>query len=1025
MQICISWYGILERLMSITNGSHVRLKGDPTRSGVVENILDRGGRTTVSISFADGTKRIPFEQVELVPKKLEGAADLIQKGIVYPPNSLRKLISHVKLSGRLIDMFYSMENSNTTFFAHQFKPVIKMLNSPTDGLLVADEVGLGKTIEAGLVWTEVAARYQAKRLLVICPKVLCKKWQSELQEKFGLDARIFKADELQDALENTSIQQRGFVAICGMQSIRPRPLEKRTGTKADNLADFLESTEEFDHRLDMLIIDEAHHLRNPTSQTHAIGPLFTKIAAFNMLLSATPINLKNRDLFSLLRLIDRDTFADEDSLEEIIQANAPLMKAKDALSDNKPLTEIYDYVQTASRSRLLSGAQSLKKLLRELGQINDVQLDKKRAEYIYRLENVNLLANVVNRTRRRDVEELRVVRQVKPIKLEMSSVEKTVYTSATNAIIDHAHMNELPVGFLTVTPQRMLASCMPATVQHWRKRAQSLGYEDSDNFDEVSVGPLIQALSVVANDFPSQDILEENDTKFNGLIHELREYFIEKPQEKIIVFSTFRPTLEYLQRRLSKSGVSCLLMHGKTEDRTAAVDTFKNDPSVRVFLSSEVGSEGIDLQFARCVVNYDLPWNPMRVEQRIGRVDRLGQASASISVINIFHSETIDDRIYSKLYDRLKLCETALGGFEDILGEEIQALTRTLFSAKLSPEEEVRQIELTQQAIENRRRIEEDLENEAGSLIAHGDFVLQSILEAKDNHRWISEKDIVSYLEFSLGTLYKGSRVQWTREASLIELDLTPQFFSDFETWCQNNKEGATINRATNGSVKFQLGKGNPRSKIHKISQSHPIMRFLAQEIQISGTTQNEPIGAILETSKMRVKLQPGTYLGTVQSWKFGSGADTEKLGQCFLNIHDASNLDQKTSENLINDVIEHGAHWETAHQVFNDERLSETILLALENHLDDEFYEEIEKRKINMEDRVSIQLATLNKRAEDERRKLNKIIINSPTTVKAANEGRLRKLNERIEIREQKIKQQISPQSESSDVALLLVKVV
>ena len=206
-----------------------------------------------------------------------------------------------------------------------------MLNSPTDGLLVADEVGLGKTIEAGLVWTEIAARYQAKRLLVICPKVLCQKWQAELQEKFGLDANIYKADEVLNCLENKSIQQRGFIAICGMQSVRPRPAEKRTGTSADKLAEFLERVEEFDHRLDMLIVDEAHHLRNPSSQTHAIGPLFTKVAAFNMLLSATPINLKNRDLFSLLRLIDKDTFADESSLEEIIYANAPLMAAKDAL----------------------------------------------------------------------------------------------------------------------------------------------------------------------------------------------------------------------------------------------------------------------------------------------------------------------------------------------------------------------------------------------------------------------------------------------------------------------------------------------------------------------------------------------------------------------------------------------------------------------------------------------------------------------------------------------------------------------
>ena len=143
------------------------------------------------------------------------------------------------------------------------------------------------------------------------------------------------------------------------------------------------------------------------------------------------------------------------------------------------------------------------------------------------------------------------------------------------------------------------------------------------------------------------------------------------------------------------------------------------------------------------------------------------------------------------------------------------------------------------------------------------------------------------------------------------------------------------------------------------------------------------------------------------------------------FNVNDLNALDQKDSENLINEVITHGSHWETAHQVFNEKQMAEKIIPNLETRLEDEFYEEIEKRKTSMEDRVSIQLATLNKRAEDERRKLNKIILNSSGNIKAANEGRLRKLNERIELREQKIRQQINPQSESSDVALILVEVL
>ena len=101
--------------MSITNGSHVRLKNDPSRSGVVENVAERSGRTTISISFADGVRRVPFEQVELVPKKLEGAAELIQRGIVYP-NSQEKLLSHVKLSGRLIDIFSILWRTQTRRF---------------------------------------------------------------------------------------------------------------------------------------------------------------------------------------------------------------------------------------------------------------------------------------------------------------------------------------------------------------------------------------------------------------------------------------------------------------------------------------------------------------------------------------------------------------------------------------------------------------------------------------------------------------------------------------------------------------------------------------------------------------------------------------------------------------------------------------------------------------------------------------------------------------------------------------------
>jgi len=372
----------------------------------------------------------------------------------------------------------------------------------------------------------------------------------------------------------------------------------------------------------------------------------------------------------------------------------------------------------------------------------------------------------------------------------------------------------------------------------------------------------------------------------------------------------------------------------------------------------------------------------------------------------------------------LKLCETALGGFEEILGDEIQKLTKELFRPELSSEEQDARIEATRRAIENRKKIEEDLENEAGSLIAHGDFVLQSILEARDNHRWISEKDIVDYLEFSLGKLFQGCAITWDRDNSVVDLNLTPEFQHQFEQWSEVNNTKASLQRSRLGRFEFQIGKGNPRSKLPKLSQSHPIMRFLAYEIGLSNTTQEEPIGAQIDQNRLKEPVEKGTYIGSVQSWKFGHGADTEKLGYTFRKLGSDEYLEPRASEFLVNDIIEHGTFWESAHDRFNDQDPTGESINDIRDRLLFAFYEEADQRKIQLEDRISIQLATLNKRASDERRKLEKIILNSPKTVRAANEGRLKKLNERIALREQKIRQQSVEHTESADVALLLVAV-
>ena len=154
------------------------------------------------------------------------------------------------------------------------------------------------------------------------------------------------------------------------------------------------------------------------------------------------------------------------------------------------------------------------------------------------------------------------------------------------------------------------------------------------------------------------------DTKYHRLRSILTEFLRKHPTEKVIVFSAFRATLAYLAERLEANGISCIqLKGGQRETKQEIIAQFSQPDGPSVLLTTEVGGEGVDLQFSRVLVNYDLPWNPMRVEQRIGRIDRLGQKADKVFIWNILYADTIDARIYQRLYDKLELCHRGPGRF--------------------------------------------------------------------------------------------------------------------------------------------------------------------------------------------------------------------------------------------------------------------------------------------------------------------------------------------------------------------------
>ena len=696
--------------------------------------------------------------LELVGAPAPPDDEAIRTGRFAQAADLRRRLTHIQLSGRLADLVYSMNTTNTDFYAHQYKPVLSFLESPSRGLLIADEVGLGKTIEAGLIWTELRARVDARRLLVICPKMLCDKWRLELRNRFGVEATIVDATELAAELKRPFLQYPASQAlIASMQSARP-PLDQEDFTEATSprrvLANVLKDAAGKDPLLDLVIIDEAHYLRNPETATHRLGRLLRDVSENIVLLTATPINLKNEDLFSLLNLVDPESFAYRDQFQDVLIANEPLVRARlTVLNAAKGAPDVLDHLLAARGHEILRSSQQLQSLIKEFEAIGSRPLsESERVRFADRIERVNSLSMVLTRTRKAEVTERKVVRVPNVHQVVMNPAERTFYDLVTETVRRYAIANEISDGFLLASPQRQLSSCIYAAAGAWaaqddEEEVEESLYEDLGiEFAPSNISAFRQFLLDSIRGHFDLKVLRDQDSKFDLLAKSLRMYFAEYPEEKVVLFSYFRGTLRYLEKRLKEIGlIGAVLMGGMKEDRTEIIEQFESNPALRILLSSEVASEGVDLQFSRFLINYDLPWNPMKVEQRIGRIDRLGQKAEKINILNLVYADTIDSRIIDRLYDRLKIFERALGGLEAVLGDEIQQLTAELLTGKLTPEQEEQRINQSALALEKCNQAEKELEEQAGHLIAHSDFILKKVHAAREFSRQITDRDLLLY----------------------------------------------------------------------------------------------------------------------------------------------------------------------------------------------------------------------------------------------------------------------------------------
>jgi SNF2 family DNA or RNA helicase len=922
---------------------------DPSKRGQYTGRYAMAGPyVMVELRYPDkSTKKRPLNVLESAAKAGGTSIDdRLNNGSFGRVRDLQRLITFEKLKGTLHEVVYSMEAAQIDFYPYQFKPVLKFINSPTERLIIADEVGLGKTIESALIWMELRARRQAKRLLVVCPKILTDKWRDELRNKFQFDARVVDFRDLQQ--EVTELKNTGpihpFVLIAPYTGLRPPkkdlglldipPEADGDGTVKTRFLRELRHWPLAHPPFDLVIFDEAHYMRNAGTATFHLGESLTSHNETGVLcVSATPVNNSNVDLHSLLRLIDRDFFETQGMFDELLTANRPTIRSINTLS-RSPIDwgDLQEAAEGMSESPFINKSPLFKQFLALLG---DLEQQPQRKSLLVKTqdtaEKLNLLGSYINRTRRVQVEEKRPERRPWVLPVEYGPEEMALYNAILKLVRKLCQKNnKLFHVFRVLGLQLRAASCLPVIAQDIREgrigRTQSQLDDLSDllsetfgdevfEWDENSPDGEEDMYKVDLKELVKYDF-EANDGKFKQLLY-LLENTPEKG-EKVVIFAYYRPTLAYLRRRLVDNGYTVATIHGGVshEDRWLELDKFKEPSGPRILLSSEVGSEGIDLQFCRIVVNYDLPWNPMRVEQRIGRIDRVGQKADVLTIANFKVKGTVEERLYDRLHSKLLMFANTLGDLEAVIGEEMQKLTLELLSQNLTPEEEQKRMDKAERVIEERVLQIQNLEESGDSLVALSDYVQKKVREDREKGRYIQAEELEDYLKDFFDREFLGTDVDYNTPAKdCIRIRLSPEARASLNDFIRDDHTlGARPLRQR--EIAITLRKDVHRTLTPSLRKTVGFINHLSPLIRwITGHNQARS-SAFYNVSALTLReadLPPGEYCYRIERWTLRGLSTRETMAYAVKPLAAQEMLDASQAERVVQSLLRNGEEWDFA----------------------------------------------------------------------------------------------------------------
>lgn len=617
----------------------------------------------------------------------------------------------------------SIKASRTMFKTYQYIPLMKFLNSDLQRLLIADEVGLGKTIEAGHIMLELKARQELKNVLVVCPSGLRDKWCGELEDRFGLKFQIIeKKDLLREELRNHNGHVRGIISYDSLRDTKTKSV--------------LKDIENMSYQFSLVVCDEAHRVRNASTKQHDAIERLLRHAQSAVFLTATPIMLGRENLYHLLNLLNSQRYDSPTAFEDESKHNEPFVWALNCLNKNASFEEIRrgldDLIPEDDYVRNLPLFEPL------MEKLKGEETPKLRTLIQSDLYDINPLSSIMSRTRKVDVttDLSQAKRDTITLPIELSEEEQTLFDEYMDGL-------KSLQALASSTHQQMIASSLHAY------EGDVYGYS---SMQDSKYNALMR-------------IINENRTKGNG---------------KVIVFAHFHNTINYLAVKLTKDKIGFRVISGKMSDRLSrinAVDEFKNDDSVTVLLSTEVGGEGLDMQFCDTIVNYDLPWNPMVVEQRIGRIDRIGQKSEIIHIYNMLVKGTVQEKIHSRLQSRIEEFRKTIGDLEPILSQKLDGdttigdeLENNLYRIELTDqerEEKFRRIDLAiQRNLEDSKKIEREL-----STTFTSDSYLRDHLNAIINNKaYVTEQELENYVRMLFRKELPTCTISETDEEGIVTI---------------------------------------------------------------------------------------------------------------------------------------------------------------------------------------------------------------------------------------------------------------